>query len=29
MVVVIPENMSEERKQMMKAFGAKLILSQN
>lgn len=27
MVVVMPENMSEERKQMMKAFGAKLILT--
>jgi cysteine synthase A len=27
MVVVMPENMSEERKQMMRAFGAKLILT--
>ena len=27
MVVVMPENMSKERKQMMKAFGAKLILT--
>jgi cysteine synthase A len=27
MVVVMPENMSEERKRMMKAFGAKLVLT--
>jgi cysteine synthase len=27
MVVVMPENMSEERKQMMRAFGAKLVLT--
>ncbi|HUV75731.1 MAG TPA: cysteine synthase family protein [Dehalococcoidales bacterium] len=27
MIVVMPENMSEERKQMMKAFGAELILT--
>ncbi len=26
-IVVMPENMSEERKQMMKAFGAKLVLT--
>lgn len=27
MIVVMPENMSEERKQMMKAFGAELVLT--